>query len=145
MDLKNKSLAVGWRQGFCSLVNWNKRAVAAAGGGIIGVEGELAVDEDEADACARRMRRLEVEDALEVVRIEEDEIRVFPSPGGLKKPDQPVYAHNDHRIAMAASLLLSLTGGELMGAECVRNSWPEFYEALSKLGIEVSLHDDPQR
>ena len=77
--------------------------------------------------------------------IGEDEIRVFPSPGGLKKPDQPVYAHNDHRIAMAASLLLSLTGGELMGAECVRKSWPEFYEALSKLGIEVSLHDDPQR
>ena len=76
---------------------------------------------------------------------EEDRIRVHPAAKGLKTPGVPVVAHNDHRIAMACSLLLSLTGGELAGAECVKKSWPEFYEILKALGIDVTLHDESGR
>jgi 3-phosphoshikimate 1-carboxyvinyltransferase len=50
-----------------------------------------------------------------------------------------VDSHNDHRVAMALSVLLSLTGGELTRAEAVRKSWPDYFEAIRSLGIEVEL------
>lgn len=48
-------------------------------------------------------------------------------------------SHNDHRIVMALSALLSVTGGELDGAEAINKSYPDFFEALKKIGIEYSL------
>ena len=69
--------------------------------------------------------------------VEEDRITVFPSVP--HKPDVPADSHNDHRVAMALSVLLSLTGGELTGAEAVRKSWPEYFDAIKSLGIEVEL------
>jgi 3-phosphoshikimate 1-carboxyvinyltransferase len=46
-----------------------------------------------------------------------------------------VDAHNDHRIAMAAAVaaLASSGGVEIEGAECVRKSWPEFFEDLGSI------------
>ncbi len=45
--------------------------------------------------------------------------------------------HNDHRIVMALSLILSKYGGTISGAEAVRKSYPSFFEDLKKLGAEV--------
>lgn len=45
--------------------------------------------------------------------------------------------HNDHRIVMAMSLILSKTGGEIEGAEAVRKSYPGFFEDVRKLGGRV--------
>ena len=47
--------------------------------------------------------------------------------------------HNDHRIVMATSVILSKTGGILSGAEAVRKSYPSFFEDIKRLGAEVEL------
>ncbi len=56
---------------------------------------------------------------------------------GLKAPKGPVHGHNDHRIVMSMALLLSLTGGGLIGAEAVNKSYPGFFKDIKSLGIEV--------
>ena len=45
--------------------------------------------------------------------------------------------HNDHRIVMALSLILSKLGGEINGAEAVRKSYPHFFEDIKNLGAKV--------
>jgi 3-phosphoshikimate 1-carboxyvinyltransferase len=45
--------------------------------------------------------------------------------------------HNDHRIVMALSVILSQIGGSINGAEAVRKSYPGFFEDIRKLGAEV--------
>ncbi len=49
--------------------------------------------------------------------------------------------HNDHRIVMAMSLILSVYGGAIEGAEAVRKSYPSFFEDIKILGAEVKLND----
>ena len=61
-------------------------------------------------------------------------------PNGIPHaPDAPLSSHNDHRIAMALSLLCSRTGGEILGAEAVRKSFPDYWDRLRSLGIPVTL------
>lgn len=49
-------------------------------------------------------------------------------------------AKNDHRIAMAFSLLGLTTGGTVIEqAECVAKTFPQFWEVVSNLGGKVSL------
>lgn len=47
--------------------------------------------------------------------------------------------HNDHRIVMALSVILSKIGGDISGAEAVKKSYPEFFEDIKKLFAEVEL------
>jgi 3-phosphoshikimate 1-carboxyvinyltransferase len=47
--------------------------------------------------------------------------------------------HNDHRIVMAMSVILSRTGGSIRGAEAIRKSYPGFLDDIRKLGAEVAL------
>ena len=56
---------------------------------------------------------------------------------GLKAPEVEIEGHNDHRIVMSLSLLLSITGGKITEAEAVRKSYPGFFEDIKKLGISV--------
>ena len=51
----------------------------------------------------------------------------------------PLSGHNDHRIVMAMSVILSKTGGQIWGAEAVRKSYPGFFEDIRRLGAEVEL------
>ena len=51
----------------------------------------------------------------------------------------PLEGHNDHRIVMAMSVILSVTGGCIHGAEAVGKSYPGFFEVIQKLGAAVSL------
>ncbi len=69
------------------------------------------------------------------IEVEENRITVRPAP--LCAPTQIIDAHNDHRIAMAISVLGTLYGCEISGAECVRKSLPSYFELLSSLKIEV--------
>ena len=57
-------------------------------------------------------------------------------------PEKPVAGHNYHRIVMTAAILLTLTGGEIEGAEAVTKSFPDFFEKLTSLGIEVEKIED---
>ena len=57
----------------------------------------------------------------------------------LKYKGIPVDAHNDHRIVMAMSVILSTTGGAIDGAEAVSKSYPGFFHDIIKLGAKVEM------
>ena len=63
-------------------------------------------------------------------------VRVYG--GTLTAPDRPLQGHNDHRIVMALAILLSLVGGDIQGAEAVAKSYPDFFDQLERLGLEVT-------
>ena len=51
----------------------------------------------------------------------------------------PLSGHNDHRIVMAMSVILSQIGGTIEGVEAVRKSYPGFFQDIQKLGAEVTV------
>ena len=71
------------------------------------------------------------------LRLEENRIAV--PAAALRMPSEPLDSHNDHRIAMALSVLCVSTGGEIRGAEAVRKSFPDYWDCLRSLGIDVTL------
>ena len=73
------------------------------------------------------------------VEVKENEIIVHA--GNLQKPEQMLDSHNDHRIAMTMATLCTITGGTIVGAESVRKSFPNYYEVLEALGIQVTRED----
>lgn len=72
------------------------------------------------------------------IRLDVEENRVKVYPGCLQKPALPLSGHNDHRIVMALCLPLSLVGGEIEGAEAVKKSFPDFFDTLRALHVEVT-------
>ena len=74
------------------------------------------------------------------VTTEENSITVDKSK--LRSPDAPLFAHNDHRVAMACAVLLTLTGGVIEGAQAVNKSYPDFFSDLQKLGVNVNYETD---
>ena len=71
------------------------------------------------------------------VTVEVLENEVIVSRPGLRKPEENLDGHNDHRIVMSEAVLLTQTGGIIDGAEAVSKSFPDFFEKLASLGIEV--------
>lgn len=59
----------------------------------------------------------------------------------LTYKDIPLDGHNDHRIVMALSVILSRTGGRIHGADAVKKSYPDFFHDLLRLGAAVRLSD----
>ena len=57
----------------------------------------------------------------------------------LKDREIILSGHNDHRIVMAMSVILSKTGGTIEGAEAVRKSYPGFFEDIKQLGAKVEI------
>ena len=51
----------------------------------------------------------------------------------------PVSGHNDHRIVMAMSVILTKIGGTVAGAEAIRKSYPGFFDDIKQLGAEVNI------
>ena len=60
----------------------------------------------------------------------------------LQKPTTNLFGHNDHRIVMALSVLLTKIGGEIYGAEAVNKSYPTFFEDLLALNCELKIYED---
>lgn len=71
------------------------------------------------------------------VNISENEISVKPTD--IFRPEKTLNSHNDHRIVMALSFLLTLTGGEISGAEAVKKSFPDYFDKIKSLGAKVEL------
>lgn len=69
--------------------------------------------------------------------INENSIEILK--GELKKPAEVLNGHNDHRIVMALTLLCTLTGGEIEGAEAVNKSFPDFFDRISGLNVRLEL------
>lgn len=107
-------------------------AVAAAKcGGVFSGTKRLKIKEsDRASAMAEELKKFGA-----TVSVYEDSVVIYPKE--FHKPSEVLYGHNDHRIVMALSILLSLVGGEIDGAEAVSKSYPDFFEDLKTLGIGV--------
>ncbi len=87
-------------------------------------------ESDRAEAMAQELRKFGV-----TAQVSENSVVI--EPGQLQCPAEALCGHNDHRIVMAMSLLASAVGGEIDGAEAVRKSYPDFFEVLRQLGLEV--------
>jgi len=57
----------------------------------------------------------------------------------LTYTDKTLSGHNDHRIVMAMSLILSKIGGTIDDAQAVRKSYPGFFENIKQLGAKVEV------
>ena len=75
------------------------------------------------------------------VQLISEENRITVPAAALRAPSEPLDSHNDHRIAMALSLLCTRTGGEIRGAEAVRKSFPDYWDRLQSLGIEIEFRN----
>ena len=71
------------------------------------------------------------------VHVYDNYVRVI-APKELKKPGEVLYGHNDHRIVMALSVISTLTGATIDGAEAVAKSFPDFFQVIGSLGVEVT-------
>lgn len=108
-------------------------AAAAFCGGCFVNTARLKIKEsDRGQVMAGELKKFGI-----TVRCMENEIVV--EAGELHKPGEPLKGHNDHRIAMALAVLCTLTGGCIEEAECVRKSYPGFFEDMKKLGTGVEL------
>lgn len=80
-------------------------------------------------------------DLIEELKKINTETKVFENEVYIYKAQNihPVIfdSHNDHRILMALTLVTTIAGGEIENAEAVNKSYPNFYDDISKLGIEV--------
>lgn len=104
---------------------------AAANGGVFSGTGRLRIKEsDRGQVMAEELQKFGVSSA-----VYNDEIIIYPTK--FEKPKEELSGHNDHRIVMSEAVLLTLTGGVIDGAEAVTKSFPDFFEKLASLGIEV--------
>ena len=58
---------------------------------------------------------------------------------GIREPSRVLNGHNDHRIVMALSLLCTVAGGAIDGAEAVAKSYPDFFEVIAGAGIALVI------
>lgn len=107
-------------------------ALAAAGNGgrFTGIRRLRIKESDRAAAMAGELRKFGID-----MRVTENDATV--SGGGLHAPDAVLSGHNDHRIVMALSVLSTMTGGVIEGAEAVNKSYPDFFKTLCGLGVEM--------
>lgn len=104
-------------------------AAALHGARLTGTSRLRAKESDRGEAMAAELRKFGAE-----VTVFDDEIEI---KSGIRRPDTALYGHNDHRVVMALSVLLTLTGGAIEGAEAVNKSYPGFFGDLEDLGIGV--------
>lgn len=72
------------------------------------------------------------------IKVLVEENKVIVRKGILKTPNEILCGHNDHRIVMALSVLCSIVGGTVSGAEAVSKSFPDFFQKISSLGLDVN-------
>lgn len=112
-------------------------AVAAAknGGSFTGTKRLKIKESDRGEVMACELRKFGA-----FVSVDDDEVIIKPSKFGY--PCKELQGHNDHRIVMSMAVLSTVTGGIIEGAEAVSKSFPDFFERLKKLGIEVEEIED---
>ena len=112
-------------------------AVAAlCGGALLTGTKRLAIKESDRGSAMRE------ELAKFGVPVFVRENQIFVPPAQLQRPTEALSGHNDHRIVMALALLAAKTGGVIDGAQAVKKSWPDYFERIAELGIDVALEPD---
>ncbi len=109
-------------------------AAAKNGGSFTGTKRLRLKESDRCAVMALELRKFGIETVSE-------ENRFTVLPGRLNTPDEIICGHNDHRIIMALTLLLTLCGGRLSGAEAVSKSMPGFFDELKKLGAKITTEE----
>ncbi len=107
-------------------------AVAAAkgGGAFTGTARLKFKESDRAAAMQAELAKCGIP-----VTVEDNRVIIHPAP--LTPPTAPIDGHNDHRIVMAMSVLCSLVGGDIDGAEAVSKSYPTFFDDIHTLDIKA--------
>lgn len=83
-----------------------------------------------------------VREGLARMGISTDEEKDILTVTGGNPRGAEIDSRNDHRIAMAFSLLGTVAGETVIGqAECVSKTYPEFWEVLSGMGGKVKLDE----
>lgn len=109
---------------------------ALCGGGRFTGTYRLKIKEsDRANAMKQELSKLGVR-----MDVEENDVTVYS--GELHPPTEPLFGHNDHRIVMAMSVLLTVTGGVIDGAQAVEKSFPDYFEKLQELGVKLTYGMD---
>lgn len=110
-------------------------AGVCGGGSFTGTSRLRIKESDRGNVMAQVLARFGVR-----ADVKEDEIEVYP--GELRAPEDPLYGYNDHRIVMSEAVLMTITGGIIEGAEAVSKSFPDFFDKLREIGIEVKEIED---
>ena len=109
-------------------------AAALHGGRFTGIRRLRIKESDRVGAMAEELEKFGV-----TCQISENEMEITSCE--LSKPTTSLDGHNDHRIVMALSVLASLTGATILGAEAVAKSWPDYFDVLQKAGMDLTIID----
>lgn len=108
---------------------------AVLGGAVFNGTKRLKLKEsDRGEVMKQELSKFGIE-----LTINENSVEV--KEGGICTPKEILLSHNDHRVVMSLALLCSLYGGKIDGCEAVNKSFPDFFEKIKSLGIEVKLYD----
>ena len=107
-------------------------AAAKEGATFVGTRRLKIKESDRAQAMAQELAKFGID-----VEVRENEVVIHKND--IKTPDCAICGHNDHRIVMACSILLSTVGGVIDGAEAVKKSFPNFFETIGKLGVKYEI------
>ena len=112
-------------------------AIAAAkfGGVFTGTSRLRLKESDRGATMAEELKKFGT-----AVTVHDDTVVVYPAD--FHAPREELFGHGDHRIVMSLAVLCTLTGGTIRGAEAVAKSYPDFFEAIDKLGVKVTDCDD---
>ncbi len=108
---------------------------AAKGGARFVGTARLKIKESDRAACMKS----ELEKLGVTVELYENEAVV--SGGGIHAPSEAIFGHNDHRIVMSLAVLLTVVGGEIVGAEATKKSYTDFFSDLEKLGVDLERYE----
>jgi 3-phosphoshikimate 1-carboxyvinyltransferase len=88
---------------------------------------------DRIDAIERELAKVSV-----TARSTDDTVVI---DGGAAQPGATLNTHHDHRLGMAfASLGLAVGGATIEEADCVKKTYPGFWDAVENLGGRVARH-----
>ncbi len=107
-------------------------AAVKEGATFVGTRRLKIKESDRAQAMAQELAKFGIN-----VDVRENEVVIHKND--IKTPNCAICGHNDHRIVMACSILLSAVGGVIDGAEAVKKSFPNFFETIGKLGVKYEI------
>lgn len=106
---------------------------ALKNGAVLNNTARLALKEsDRAEAMKEELKKFGINIIVEPNRI-------IINKTELNKPNEIINSHNDHRIVMAMTFLLTITSGSIEQAEAVNKSFPNYFEILKKLGCKFEI------
>ena len=76
------------------------------------------------------------------IELNDLENEVIIKNNNIHKPSDALVGHNDHRIIMALSIMLTVYGGVIKEVEAVCKSYPNFFNDLLNLNIDCKIDNE---